>query len=561
MASKPVEILKDQNSFYKDFKRFISSMRLSVLSLLFVICFGRIAYAEDPSTIPPRVSLIYDDSLYNYKPDSVIDRVWNQGASEWNSSVKRTFVYSTQGQPLEVITSRWDEVLEAWANVVKLDYTLDVNGNVTAYLFSDWKVAQRAWINHKKYESTYNNQRKATSLQEYDWDELESEWHHISDEQFDYDENGYLIEYKRQFLDEFDQVWVPSKYFETTYDANGHKLTHIDYKWDDVELAWFRRSKDEWTYNEAGDVTQLITYGWNLDELVWFEIQKSERQYDDQNRLVAETKFTWDDSSEDWGSESKREYTFDDAGNLTLEVDYDWDPDNNEWSKADQYVRTYDAQGRKTEEVRSGIGLSLIANPPFENRFKAEYEYEDGTEPTLIHEYLWDSDSEEWYDLRRTEATYTEKGQLIDRQKYFLTDDVWSGMFRTTVEGPDDGNTINIISHDWVSDDWVYETSKTFYFGEDVNVHIPDNPVMSVEVPSSCQGVVYPNPLRDQPLTIFGFTSSHATFKLFDLQGKLLQTYDTAPNEQLDLGQLKTGYYIYHLISGTEKIRGVLVKQ
>jgi hypothetical protein len=106
---------------------------------------------------------------------------------------------------------------------------------------------------------------------------------------------------------------------------------------------------------------------------------------------------------------------------------------------------------------------------------------------------------------------------------------------------------------DWddASSSLVYWGKKDYFYSEINITSAPKTVVSDMDI--------YPNPVSDY-IKVFGF-KGFATFKLYNLQGKVILTKTLAENETVNVSHLSAGIYPYNFIADRKQQSGMLIKK
>lgn len=390
--------------------------------------------------------------------------------------------------------------------------------------------------------SVQASKQRLDSLSRYEWDKNAQQWFETSRNTKNFDSQGNMSEeifYERSLNS---SQWVITKY-EYTYDANNNMTECLSLYWSKTTNQWDKRVKRSYTYNANGRMTEELYSPLDKNTNQWVEGWKYNYSFDDLGNKTEVLRSNWNDSSSRWDNMFKFAYAYDANGNATQKLNSDWDTNTNQWVESGKCTYTYDALGNKTQMLvyeRKDTTEQLSEN----QKYVLTYDANGKMAQVLISSF--DSKTTQWNEIQKVEYT-------LDNT-YSMNDLIVPYYFSGQVDIDLNSKLVGILNY--YKDEagaWGQSHKTTYYYSEQNVTNVDDVEIGTIEL--------YPNPVSESLNLRFTSTRNTATFELFDMQGRRLISKEISNNEQLSLGDLKNGVYLYNLSIDGNKQSGKLVKK
>lgn len=345
-----------------------------------------------------------------------------------------------------------------------------------------------------------------------------------------YDVNNNLVSSDRYKW--IKEKWKLTMQNEHVQDIDENKKT--SYLWNkDKSLPFFTGIKEEIIYDTKGNIRQETTYV-SVMNADWEGGMRNEYTYDaDNNNKKEEIEYRWDTKNEQWKNSSKWIHFYDDNGKKIKSISYNWNGFEN-WNKKIKYEYIRDSNGRNIKTIYYKW-IKKRVEPPYENMpkkpegwinyIKYDYTYDNPNSDLQNIRYVWDADTQEWLFSYKHEYVYDNsytgkdliKPHFIDIKKKVMSHKgyIW----------------------DKNENQWVYDVMTTYYYSKQVTQK-DTNPLTVT---------IYPNPSNNFVTFDIENTSASATVKLYDAQGKKVDTQELSADNTLSVSHLSSGVYFYQL--------------
>jgi len=375
----------------------------------------------------------------------------------------------------------------------------------------------------------------------YETNEFEnySKYHYIRDS-----DGNYVVLYSA-WNDETYQ-WENQEKDEYTFDDDGKLILEV-YS-DFYDGQWVYAYKNESTYNSKGNIDREIETGWNEEENLWeVDLLKWEYTYDDNDNTIEVIHTSFDEDENLWENINKWSGTYNTEGNCIEGVSSKWasSTEGYKWVIWSKTETNYDINGLDSISISykqfSGMTTEL------REESKREYTYDSNGNPFTEIYSNWNSDENQWeYESKweyNYDSDYTFSELIVPGYDYLLADQshlVVNKPFENKLYYIEDG-------------DWYLSGRETYYYSSVSSVSILDTELGDFNI--------FPNPAADIVNLNLKNKNNVAIFKLYDTQGKKLISKQIRNNDQIKIGNLNSGVYIYNLNTNGNLQTGKLIKK
>lgn len=430
----------------------------------------------------------------------------------------------------------------------------------------------------------YTQDGLVTDEQVYRWDADATEWNPFLRYRYTHDDEGRTTEILSFIWNSQGSQWVPELLDVVTYNADGDM--------EEVNTfirnggGWNNYDRAEFTYSAPGVIEQILEQWWENDE--WVNDYLITYSYDT-DRLWNVIEQFWDDDFEAWQNDIRWELEEDDHSNVIRFSEFEWDDFEEEWIEENRMLFSYDLNDNLIEQII--FFLEDFDDDELTPDFRFVLHYDDDSFLLSDTSFLWDEFEGEWVSFILTEYAYDAAGNPIYEGSYieFIFD--WE-LFseRETTFDPQilmENTNLPFLDRFGVFDVnlpfFLFDDFSVIYNGE-IMVNAPlgytvkelligpetiteqgiyyYSEVSTTSVIEATAGElrVYPNPVADE-LIIKGDYPEGTSLSLFDLQGRLIINKQLNSDQQLFVGDLKPGLYLFR-IEGEGMIQhGKIVKQ
>jgi hypothetical protein len=299
------------------------------------------------------------------------------------------------------------------------------------------------FIPNNKEEILYDNFGNKIEESVYGWSEVTNSYYYHSKLNWTFHNNGNTKEYidLRYSFDGTSSTNYPFVKHEYKYNID-ENLTHYIYYVDvGNSLSLEPQTKDEYIYDDYGRLTGIFKY-YHGD--YYFLYGKNEYSYDDDSNLITRIEYdvtSYTDGTSDSEPISKNEITIDMNGNQTLPVGYTY---NNIESG-------FVLSGKMTLDIEYSWNTESQSFVPIH---KSEYNYDENGNRTLTEIYDWNTESQSFIPSSKYEYTYDENGNKILENRYGWNTESQYFLLNNKKEYNYDhnGNVTLYIKHDWDSE-------------------------------------------------------------------------------------------------------------
>ncbi len=398
-----------------------------------------------------------------------------------------------------VINYTWDTTTNNWIGYSKEEFIYGVDGNMSEYVLFLWDAESKKWNEDGKEESFYTTNNNLAEVVCYHWD----------------------------------QQWVLTHKHKYTYNENGDLVEYIAIDYHVVLVA--REVKEKWKYNENGNIIEHITYSWNMDINNWMESVRQVFDYNTNSKRSLYLLFYWNSGSKKWEEAGKEELIYNSNDDLEEVISFSWD---HQWVMTNNYRYTYDAISNLIEYsvyFWDSYSSVWIANS------KEEYTNDVNGNISLSILYDWDKEENAWtISAGSSSDCFMCRPKIVEGKKEYAYND--------------NGDLIQYLSYYWDTDNnhWVYANRTAYYYSL---TEISSAYSLAYE-----SLVIYPNPTKEF-ISFESIEPYPAMVELYDIRGRLILRNNLAGKQKLDIQQLKTGMYLYHVNQNGKVYSGKLIKE
>jgi len=426
-----------------------------------------------------------------------------------------------------------------------------IKQSLDSIVYQDWNDSANSWQNSWKPFFEYDNFGRITTITEFIWDHNNHVFKNFDKMQYQYNADGDMSRYLRQEWDASNQVWLNDQ--KSDYQYNNHLLVEKDVsQWDNNTATWELNYKYEYTYDNNGNLSYIIMYGntvyrpsaRNINSL---QLQhKTTYAYDTQQHLIEKVRLDWDENSQDWQPDYKVTYSY--TNDLLSEkVFLSWDETQQNWENNNKYIYTYNNNDLLTEVIDKEW---YDTASQWVNSYQYEYHYDSYNNIVQEIDRTWVNNL--WENEDRYDYAYDNSYVYDDLilPKYYYDDDIEEYMK-------------SFFTHKLINGvEWTWDTS-TNTWKTDMQYDLYFNPrnVSGVNDHNLAGVKLYPNPV-DNLLVLNFDKKTNGKFELYNLTGqKLLSQPIQSTKQTIDLQQIPSGLYLYHIQTSDGLISGRLLKK
>lgn len=388
----------------------------------------------------------------------------------------------------------------------KADYIYDDDGNITLEQFSSWHYLD-GWIPGVKFEMVYDDENFLVERTRIWWSTDTYEWIISEKEVYDYNEQANLNEIILFIWNSAGQNLEIDK-----------KYTHI--------------------YNESGGLTERIIS--RLIENEWRETHKAEFTLNNENKVITWILFTWLQFEEIWEPQSKMDFTYNGSGLEVGRISSFWNEST--YVPFIKWERTYDALNDviSVETYYS----DFIESYWIEDNLKT-FEYDEEGNMIEFISHTWEPTSEQYLpqakSLNAFDLNYLAANIMKPAPHPF-----------PDLMANEHNNMVLVSAFFYISaDEWIEGGTTQYYYSS--------LELSSLNVDPADILLVFPNPFRET----IRFKSSEplVRFTLFDLQGRVISRKQLVGTEEVNVGELPSGMYVYQIEGLNTRQIGKLVRE
>ncbi len=329
--------------------------------------------------------------------------------------------------------------------------------------------------------------------------------------------------------------------------------------------------KENIDYNDDGLIDQKIISYKNPITLQWELNEKINFEYDEFKNLILRI----DSSSSgcvtpEWEPNRRNEYNYNTNNNLITHLVYSWTDE--QWRDHDKFDYSYNEEGELIQEIRS----TRFGLPDWKEERKLDYEYDDsGNKIQIIYSSF--SELNTWLVTEKINLSYDDWNNMIQYIGYSWDDNQWNKAYKRDWEMNtdyaynelilpyfDDGENLiddgiglhpigtfeqcfNYMLNEsfgfkWNDGSWSNINHSSFHYSQFYT---------GIENVSENTIHIFPNPASDFIEFNIGDETQSMTFKLFDLNGKLVINKEVSSANRTSVNGFKNGMYFYQLISNS----------
>ena len=409
---------------------------------------------------------------------------------------------------------------EAWITWKSYVYSYDDIGNQTQekFMLLNEDGGMDIWkqMDYKYYSDHSLSQYTLTTADEYSYPEIRE----VYKENMDYNIDGLIEQRTISWKKHLTSEWELENKINYMYDEFNNVVSVIDSTFDfNVTGEFEPSSKDDFTYNTNNKLITHINSDWWNDEY-WREHDKYEYSYNDNGELTQKTEFN-KFGLPDWKDEKKTEYTYDESGNNTQELIYSFF-ETEGWVLAEKLEFSYDSFNNRTQYLNySWSNNDWIQSQKTDWNLNTNYAYEELINPFFSQDEEIGDDGFGMY------------GSYNDNFNSMLTNN-------------------NISKWNSTTESWTDYTKSSFYYSETF---------LNVSNLSDSKIRIYPNPASSFIEFDMEDKFQPLTFKLFDLNGKLVLRSEITSGKRISVRGFTSGMYFYQLTTSTNVIKGKVILQ
>ncbi|MFH0761023.1 MAG: T9SS type A sorting domain-containing protein [Bacteroidota bacterium] len=492
----------------------------------------------------------WDEQYHWYKDTAAFDTDGNQTleasytrdieTEPWILEYSVESYYDARGNDTLSINYFLDSETNEW---IKEKYVSAYDGDLITTVYAyQLNESTGEWEVYGRIENMYDSKGNSLAQSTYLWSEDTGDWIHCAQVEFTYDPEGNITSYIYYYFNTLTRVWRGWSREEYTYDSGGHMIQYTGFGWSSTDGYWVPQDKESSAYDLRGNETEFITYSWNSEEDQWTPERKSANVFDANGNLTEYYRYNWNSGGNQWISRDKELNVYDQKGHLTEYINYLWSSGDNQWIPANRILYTYDSNGKTI----------------------------------LISVCGWDAATGTWSESSRNERDYNDAGDLIQTlslgskdstsqwtskflydytyNNFFTDEEIvtpygWSGEVPVHMLTKGEGLRWDNSTRQW----YTFKLQEYYYSGFSSGI-IPKTHLSKIRF--------FPNPAIDVIYVVTEQSSESAHFEMSDLQGREIYSANlTGTRNQIPVGNLPGGVYLYQIIREGEYFYGKIVKR
>jgi len=428
----------------------------------------------------------------------------------WSMEYKTESFYNAIGNDTLVLYSEpdWDSGESVTSKMVKVYNADNLRISLTVYSLDH---STGVWKESWKAEATYNSEGNEIADSYFDWSEDTRSWVHTGQHESTYDADGRITSSSNYYLDGSIQAWVGSWSDESAYDAGGNLILYIYYDWSYSDSKWVPQEKISRTFDPNGLMTEYISYLWSVDDNQWVAKYRESRVYDPKGNLIEFVQHNWNKEVNQWIPESRELDTYD-SNNNNIQASYlSWNETTGAWVENSRQEMEFDNSGNL---VHSLLLSDKDSTGQWKSKTQFNYVYDNAfTKDEIITPYGWSG-------VEPAHMLLSGVGERWDR----------------------------------TTEKWITSFLQDYYYSEFNSSSISEIRLSNI--------LVYPNPVVDIIYIVTEQPSESLRFELIDMQGrKVLSENLTGVRNQISVGELPGGIYLYQIIRNGEISYGKIMKR
>lgn len=454
---------------------------------------------------------------------------------------KDTASYNAFGSlTLEAHYTRQAET-DPWWLEYKTESFYDALGNDTLALNSgrDWDSGE---LVSSKRISVYNADTLWISSIDYSLDDSTGAWKESFKFEATYDSERNNIANTYYNWSEDTGSWVQTAKHESTYDASGRETSSADYDFDVSTQVWVGSWRNEYTYDSSSNLILYVSFSWSIEDNRWVPEEKLSKVFDLNGLMTEYIVYSWSGDDNQWVAQFKRSQVYDPKGNRIEYVQHNWDNDDRQWIPVRRESNTYDSNNNTIQASHFSWNVVTVA---WDEVSREELDFDNNS--NLVHSLLLSAKDStgQWKSKTRFDYAY---------DNAFTHDEIvtpygWSGVEPAHM-------LLNVVGVRWDSstENWITSNLQDYYYSAFNSSSIPEIRLTSI--------MVYPNPAVDVVTIVTGQPSESFRFEMLDMQGrKVLSENLTGVRNQISIGELPGGIYLYQIIRNGEYSYGKIMKR
>ncbi len=390
---------------------------------------------------------------------------------------------------------------------------------------------------------------------------------------YEYDTDRNLISFCRQSYIDLNPNNIYEYKYTFEYDENGRLIEQNQFVWDQELLDWDLRNIVHVEWNEQNsEIDNWKRYLYiNADSL--FLSDKYQYVYNVDGELIEEISFNLNIQNE-LKYENKIVYLETEFDSIKEREYYYWVPPYSYWRLEAKSLTTYhDNKIKKVESFTYNAN-----NASWKNQSKRIYIYNQSDELETLTFYTWENEDNYFRDYSRRNYLFDFNGnesQLIFEYKlegenfwrtsrktnwYFdLSYDFGFEIYAPLVGGGYVERSIYNPVLKFISSNYV-DSINQFKVNYDVEYFYSDKIVSINDIVH--QANIYPNPFSEELNINISESYSTVVFKLFSIDGKLVNEKSIKGNAKINMGNLNSGIFFYKVYFENELLTsGKVIKQ
>jgi hypothetical protein len=450
----------------------------------------------------------------------------------------------------------------------KGSYFYDLYGRDTLDVYYTKNHPQTTWLVTGKHQNKFNTNDQIIETIHSIYKPTSSSWNLIHKSEYSYNNNGNLILVNNFEWDTISSTWVPKVNSYISYNSSGNISETRDSSWNSSSNSFILRNTAVYTYYANGNIKTVIYSGIDYNSTVFKLQTKAEYTYNAQNKETSFKTYRWNTAANMWLKHYKREMNY--YANQDLKQLINFTGNNNNWDTTLYYNYTFNSSGK----LASRTEIIATPNPTIPNN-RTLFSYDANLH--LIYELHlnYNTSTQQYSDsVYYTNYTIDSYGNATQKNlfAYNSNNNTWiasrnayysfnTNYLNSNLIYPFDTNIDTNYKYMPLSEkNTIYDTiSSTWYIVDSTNYFFSAKNIDFVEALKQTSVRAFPNPAKD--IVYFKLPVSNVKYliDLYDITGKLIRHEQMESNQQLSVGDLKAGVYLFKITGESQIYSGKFI--
>ncbi len=428
-----------------------------------------------------------------------------------------------------------------WQTTGRYQNKFNTNDQIIETISSDYKTSTNSWALRYKSDYSYNGNGNLILINTFDWDTTSNLWTPKGNSHITYNNNGDIIEVRDSAWSASTSSFILTATYVYTYYPSGN-MKSVVYSGIDYNSTVFQlQTKTEYTYNAQNIETSYIIFNWNTTTNMWLKHYKREMNYYTNMDLKQLINFTGNNSNNNntWDTTYYSNFTYNSAGKLDTRTTIIATP-NSPFPNNRTYF-TYDANHYLIYELQ--LNYNSTSQQYSDSTYYSNYTIDSYGNTTQKNTFAFDANTNTWVASRNSYYSFNTNYLNNDLIYPFNMDIDTNYKYMPLSE--------KNMAYDTTNTTW-YVVDSTNYFFSAKNIDF-------VNAQKQTSVNAFPNPAKDKVYFNLPTSSVKYHINLYDITGKLIRHEQMGSNQQLSVGDLKAGIYLFKIIDGNHIYSGKFI--